>query len=459
MLDVDQPLHGSIFIDIQGLQKIKKSVVLGECGDVTKSNTVRELHNSLIDTQNKLLELGVIKSVSPLVDFDGENIIVSLRVTEQPPSYSFGANQNRRMEPSFELKAEVPGIAGSCTCLSASTQSPTFKWFNSHESSLRLSTSRFSLLGSRWCNASFDMVSAKTDMQKYSSYTEALQAVNCSLQSGNHSINIETYSLRDLIPTLPTASSAIQSARQRSIKTSLKYSYSRITDWGARRFEVEGAGLWGDVRFLKAEEVLNYGPLTVPLPQSITGSSEPRDIQFSLTAASGLLLPLDGKETCIQDRFFLGGASGCSSVLKGFVFRGAARSDARNGPATGPNAAGDKHDAIGGNAFASVMGTASHTARFPGTSLQGTVFLFANAGLLGSPGMSEVRNLKPSIQNGKELCRSVRSSVRSSIGFGIAIPLPAGGHNAFVEATAALPFGYSNSDVLQRFQLGLRMQC
>jgi len=446
MLDLDQPLQDPIVIDVQGLQKIRKGIVLGECEEVARSNTLRELHCAVIDASNNLLELGVIKSVSPFVDHDGENIVVNMLVTEQPPSYSFGVNQNRRMEPSFELKAEVPGIAGGCTCLSASTQSPTLRWFNSHESSLRLSTTRFSIFGSKSFNAGFDMVSAKTSMLKWSSYSEALQAVNCSLQRGDHSVNIETYSLRDLIPNLPAASSAIQSARQRSIKTSLKYTFSRQDSWLARRLEVEGAGLWGDVRFLRAEGV-TCSALTVSPPHFIKKYGLLGDIKLSLTAASGLLLPLDGKETCIQDRFFLGGASGCASVLKGFDFRGAGRSDERHGPEA-------CYDAIGGNAFASLFATAAHTTRLPGTSLLGTMFVFANAGLLGSPSWKEVRRFQVE-RDGKHMARAVRSS----IGFGLAIPLPVGGQNAFIEATAALPCGVKGSDVLQRFQLGLRMQC
>eukprot|EP00397_Hematodinium_sp_SG-2012_P040125 GEMP01043915.1.p1 GENE.GEMP01043915.1~~GEMP01043915.1.p1 ORF type:complete len:412 (+),score=89.11 GEMP01043915.1:166-1401(+) len=405
---------------------VRNKVVRQEYEDVENSTNLAELHQNLQHAQARVQSLGVIKFLRAEVDAVDDEVHVTVHAKDPTPNYSCGANCNQAGEAAFELKADVPAIFGGNSSLSASTRSPSFKWFRSHESSLRLFTPRFFVLGQYW-TASLDMLSAKTDMSQYSSYTEALQSINCSLLRGPHAIHIETYSLRDLMPSLPAASVAIQSARQRSIKTSVKYSWTQIQRW-TQKIQVEAAGLWGDARFLKGDAVIGR---TINLPN---------DFDISVIAGGGYLFPLDGKETCLQDRFFLGGPSGCANILKGFHFRGAGPVDARQHGVVGT-------DATGGDMFGTVWGSLGRAIQYGGNT--GRVFAFANAGLLGSPTPAQITALKPAD------VAKLGEHARFSAGVGVSVSLPIGGS---VELTAAFPVG-KPTDVTQRFQLGLRLEC
>jgi len=173
-------------------------------------------------------------------------------------------------------------------------------------------------------------LTAKSDLSTTSSYRETLQAVNWTFSRGSHEIHVESYSLRDLHCSLPSSSVAIQSARQRSLKSSLRYTYTRNEPW-IRKITMEAAGFWGDVKFLKLDGLVGR---SVDLPNSF---------DCSFNAGGGALVQLDGKESCLQDRFFLGGPSGCSQILKGYAFRRAGPSDKRHHS--------DEYDAVGGNLF------------------------------------------------------------------------------------------------------------
>jgi len=314
-------------VNLDGRYKVRPDVVLRECEEVLSSSTMYELEQNLIHTQEKLQSIGVVRSIDATVDAspDGE-VCVTITPHDATPNYSLGANCNASGEAAMEMKAEVPCIFGGTTRLSASTRSPSFRWTSAHESSVQLFTPRFT---KTW-RASCDVLTAKSDLSTTSSYRETLQAVNWTFSRGSHEIHVESYSLRDLHCSLPSASVAIQSVRQRSLKSSLRYTYTRNEPW-IRKITMEAAGLWGDVKFLKLDGLVGR---SVDLPNSF---------DCSFNAGGGALVQLDGKESCLQDRFFLGGPSGCSQILKGYAFRGAGPSDKRHHS--------DEYDAVGGNLF------------------------------------------------------------------------------------------------------------
>ena len=81
-------------------------------------------------------------------------------------------------------------------------------------------------------------------------------------------------------------------------------SYASQDETIRARAEVEAAGPPGDTSFLRGQvqaEVAKALPGLWPL-------------QGFLAGMAGVLLPLDRKPSCLQDRFFLGGASGSAGL-------------------------------------------------------------------------------------------------------------------------------------------------
>eukprot|EP00438_Fugacium_kawagutii_P010006 Skav223133 [mRNA] locus=scaffold470:111974:112780:+ [translate_table: standard] len=183
------------------------------------------------------------------------------------------------------------------------------------------------------------------------------------------------------------------------MKTSLKYTasyYAELLNSGLfnAKVAVELAGPPGNVSFLKSEATVKAG-----VPFEGLG----RIWQGHLSMGCGLLF--SAGRSCPLDRFHLGGASG-ASALKGFADR-----------------------EVVASLFAAVS-TAADVLRLEGAQLLG----FVACG-----------TLQPSLRGAEPL--------RVSVGAGVALPLGPGS----LELTFAQPLRFGAADVLQRWQLGLRL--
>jgi len=197
--------------------------------------------------------------------------------------------------------------------------------------------------------------------QRHSSFSERVRSMACALRRGPHELGYEL-SWRALSDPSHAASAAVRRQLGHSCKSSLRYAFLADTrdaaaapraGWALRAAaELAGLGPASTARFLRAEA---EGQWATALPL--------RGTALALTLRCGALLPWGGGggrgrppgETCISDRFFLGGADS----LRGFRSRGAGPSAARRpaGPAAAGAAAGPPRtrDALGGDLLFSAL--------------------------------------------------------------------------------------------------------
>lgn len=251
---------------------------------------------------------------------------------------------------------------------------------------------------------------------------------------GRHTLKLSAAS-RDL---RPKQGSAFLKLPLQSSKTSVSYHF--LTDSADRRLAacVELAGLLGDVTLGRCEACwMRQGPL-------LGGRWQVRGQLGMAKALGGSILPL-------EERFFLGGASGGLQRFLGFAAHGLGpasyeqrESKARFGlvkglgglqamrsgsvmESTGPGSF------MGGDTRASVEAVLS----FPLGPMQ--LMSFGTLGLLVN--RSSLKSMEDVAQN-----------FRASLGAGVGYPLPGGGHLA---ATFSLPIQAVEGDALRPFQVSL----
>lgn len=337
--------------------------------------------------------------------------------------FEVGANVDKEGHACCDVKWVQPEIFGSKASATATLSSTAT---TAREFSLRLSSPVW--------RASGDLeVSRKKREETASGYssicTQGLFRLGGGLnQLGSWRLDAD-WSLRDLDPKGAPQhypSMQLQQEQLRSMKTSLKYTTSRYAEVFSgllnAKVAMEVAGPPGNVSFLRGEATVKAG-----VPFNALG----RLWQGHLSMGCGLLLP--AARSCLQDRFHLGGASGTSS-LKGFKERGAEPRELC-AQRTLELKESDRHqDAQGGEAMASLftaVSTPCHFLRLEGAQLLG----FLGFGVL-----------QRSLHSRGEI-------VRVSAGCGITLPLGPGS----LELTFAQPLRSGAADVLQRWQLGLRL--
>lgn len=293
------------------------------------------------------------------------------------------------------------------------------------------------------------MARSSSDESEASSYNERVThtVMKIAEPTGTHTFFAEA-AMRDLFPAtggLRFPSLEIQQARLSSIKTSFKYNFAWAANFApllARRGNgasvsarggVECAGLLGDAHFIRGEAQIG------------ASCGLPWQLLWHATGSCGLLLPTDGRPSCFQDRFFLGGASGsAATVLKGFAHRGvgqvgASRLRDEKKPAKRLT------DSLGGDAMFNVFTAVSGPVVIPygdGEAVNGRGFAFLGIGALAPSSYVGARGL----------LRGARSS--ASVGLGFGFPLAGLGT---LEITVANPIWQQSHDVCQRWQLGLRL--
>lgn len=443
----------SIQVRFEGLKRVSPHALIVECGSLQSARTLEELKAAVRDAHDRIEELKLFKSLRADASV-GQNgaVEVTFIAEERTRQFSVSGNVDKRGEMSADVKMEQPALLGgplSATGSCGSTMS------QAREFLFRLSTPR--IFGHRW-TWSLDAAKSVLDERQASSYRENSSKVITKITDPTeaHSVSLEA-ALRDILPAAASGSRLpsleVLQSRLRSVKTSANYSFvtSKEHPTGLEAFgfspafqssfatrlrtDLEVAGFPGDARFVRGEA---HAGVTCSLPW---------DMEGYLASGCGLLLPAGSGASCLQDRFFLGGASGCStSVLKGFAHRGI-------GPVGDCAARGKKSfdrscDALGGEAMLSTFAAVSAPLVVPhyqpGLGVGARVFGFCGIGSL-----VDRSRVAP-----QALLKGFGSGLRASIGVGASLPLAGGGS---LELTFACPLRNQKSDVLQMRQLGLRI--
>ncbi|CAM9335760.1 unnamed protein product [Choristocarpus tenellus] len=243
---------------------------------------------------------------------------------------------------------------------------------------------------------------AKVDMEEQGSFKELLKGAKATAwtydaNDARHSVAAEVF-WRDIMPkrhpNVPYAYDAsldVMMEARPSVKGSVSYTYTedqrdnRITPTAGSFYEtsVEGAGLLGDVKFLKGTlELQKHIPMW-------------RGLSLALCGYAGALMPFsEGVNTRLNDRFFLGGPC----TLRGFESFGA-------GPRAPREEGGrPRGDALGGDITYTV--SAALSVPFRNASFEfaaSRMHLFANMGHLTSwksPLRNYVRDTRISVGAG-----------------------------------------------------------
>mmetsp|Transcript_21220 Transcript_21220/g.41502 ORF Transcript_21220/g.41502 Transcript_21220/m.41502 type:complete len:473 (+) Transcript_21220:198-1616(+) len=435
----------SVYVRFQGLKRISPHSLVGECSALAGVRTLGGVEHALNDALVRLHELELLKSVQTELSLDQNGTVtVDFVVEEKKRECTVSGNVDKKGQMTCDLRVVQPAALGGTLSAMASVGSTAS---GAQDFLLRLSTPRF--LAQR-CSWSLDLARSATDEREASSYSERVTHAVMKLTNptGKHSIFVEA-ALRSLFPAdrgLRVPSAEVLQARLDSVKTSLSYTYawvgaapSVLRLYGGpacMRGNIEAAGLLGDVNFLRGE---TYAGATWCLPWRL---------RWQVASWCGLLWPFRQKQNCLQDRFFLGGSTGSSSVFKGFAHRGLGPMgfcETRD-PANPPN---QLTDALGGDAVASAYSAISIPCPIPlslgGVSIDSSLFAFVGVGGLAQHQLG--------LKSGTRILQDLRTSVRASAGAGLALPMAGLGS---LELTFAQPFQAHHHDIQQRWQIGLR---
>uniref|UniRef100_A0A7S1MCB8 Bacterial surface antigen (D15) domain-containing protein n=1 Tax=Alexandrium catenella TaxID=2925 RepID=A0A7S1MCB8_ALECA len=442
-VDPNEPVN-VVYVGFKGLKRVSPHSLIVECRALGNARTLGGVSRALQDAQGRLTQLNLFKSLRADVSLEHTGVVdVSFVVEERGRECTVSANVDKKGEVSCDLRLTQPALLGGPLSAMGSIGSTASQ---AHEFLLRLSTPRFLGRRAAW---SFDLARSSSDEREASSYSERVThaVMKLSDSAGVHSVFAEA-AIRDLYPATDAprlASAEVQQAQLRSVKTSLRYTFLWSSQWlraaapglgASLRNDFEVAGLLGDVRFVRNEASASA---CLPLPWNLL---------WHLSGSCGAIFPTGGRPTCLQDRFFLGGASGSSTVFKGFAHRGL-------GP-VGLCKVRDpekpaKHltDALGSdcmcNAFAAVSAPVLIPQGPSGGVIEGRAFGFLGFGALAP---------RP-CTGAAALLRSLQEGARASVGLGVGMPLAGMGN---LELTFAHPFWAHRHDIRQQWQLGLRLE-
>jgi len=403
-------------IYVRGLRHTRESVVQQELQVVSQAKTLGAIGDACLSASAALRSLGVFDGADMLVDAsptDGPrgpqaDVVVTLAEKKRLTSASTGVS-TQGGEGSMDAKVSVRNLFGFAERVDLNME------LGQQKSSLfRLSATR-----PRWLGTDGQLVAdvSKSEIShvKHSSFVEKLLGGSLGWQIGDahegrgvHQLGAQL-TLRDVCNLEKhVASWPILQQRGMSLKSSISHTYALSqlnhptmpSEGAALKLHTEVAGLalpLGDVRFLK--QSLNAA-VHVPLAHRLS---------LGLSVNAGVLLPMGG-ESCVCDRFFLGGPGS----MWGFRTRGVGPRELRHTPtgeaATGARAA---RDALGGDVMA--VGTASLAVALPGKleEVGMRAHAFASAG-----GLQSLATLHA---EGAAL-----PSLRACAGVGVAVPTAVG---------------------------------
>lgn len=448
--EVPQPVHidldglvDGVYVRFTGLKRVSPHSIISEFEGMSRARTFRDLQFELEEADRRLNELRLFKSVRAEVTVEPNgNVDVEMITEEKKRECTASGNVNRKGEMAADVRINQPAVFGgpmSATATIGSTAS------QAREFVFSLNTPRF--LGRR-CAWAFDISRHGTDEAQASSFSVSSTSASMKLldMSGSNFIAAEA-SLRDVHPTvggMRLPSFEVQTARLRSLKTSVSCSLSkRFCGLGGAlgattRADFEVAGGPGDVNFLRKEM------------QTGVNMDLPYGARVHASGACGIVYPTDDQPVCLQDRFFLGGATGsAASVLKGFRYNGIGQMGACR--ARNPDDPPKRLvDALGGNAMLNAFAAISMPLQFPKEVPVGDArgFVFISAGSLVP---SDPRAFAGGMLG---LTHTFREQARASVGVGAGVPL---GGMGSLELTFAWPVLAQATDLRQRWQLGFRL--
>ncbi|KAL8433282.1 hypothetical protein ACSSS7_003966 [Eimeria intestinalis] len=235
-LDLDAPVRG-ISINVQGLQNVRPETIAPELRGFEGVQTVRELLLAVEASQERLSDLNLFSLLTSELNCgegDGD-VSVTFRLKELSRRYNFGVNINGRGQAEVEAAADIPGLAGGSKSLHLSVATaPTDGASRMVSATLGAPRLPYFLQragGPLFSRGLLRIFSSSRDMGAYTSTTTASTGATAELRSrdGTHAL-IAGYTLRDISPMHASTripSSAVMGLPWRSIKHSLRYTYTR----------------------------------------------------------------------------------------------------------------------------------------------------------------------------------------------------------------------------------------
>lgn len=440
-------------IFIKGNKRVRPEVIQHEVMAATKGSSLGEIATAIHFASQNLLDRGVFESVEIVLDASPPEFLNQTDVTVKIKEKGLISAEVGTFNQNGEWTAESSGILRSPLGW-GETLSMTASAGQVGSKALRVELSQPKMMV---LPASLRVLvhSGTTNHERYSSFIESQRGLRLSLASLGKSHQFEyDMALRDVLPSRHPqtpyaydASHHVVSMAQPSLKSSLKYSFTRDgrddpgapSHGGLLAASVEVAGLGGDVQFAKGTlQLQQHFPLINDwLFLGVCGnagwlhpfSSPPGATAAPIKNGDGTVGPRP-PVSWINDRFFLGGPI----RMRGFKEKGVGpRSDPSEGGAVGG-------DALGGDAVCSTTAILSVTPP---------------VGLLQSLGMrGHVFCTAGSLASSADLMANgvshMTSAARVSTGVGAALRLPFGRF----EFNYAIPLKLFSQDQTRSAQFG-----
>lgn len=378
----DKPLH----VDVVILQKgrTRPYIIEKELQRIQGAHSLDELKLRLLEAQEALEALNIFEAVQITVDAgsptDSESCVLRVHCPERRIWHAHAGTYLAETEAKFEGQFGLTNPLGYAEKIDITMERSTK---NSTEYGLQFMRPRIfgSSLDSRASLAQHFL-----DRQQWSSYVENYRGTTIGLTSENGCHNV-AYELawRALSNPNRAASQSVRRQCGHHLKSALQYVYQ----W--QRGDCDDPGdPYGGMSFRSTSEVAGLGvesSLLRFVRQHFQGAvSVPTGggTSLFLQASGGALVPWghlwQKKQTCISDRFFLGGVSS----LRGFYEKQAGPTEARIGSSSQSGMGSSyNRDALGGDLYATVL--AALRFEFPSKGLQEAGIhghLFVNGGSL-----------------------------------------------------------------------------
>ncbi|KAF4665658.1 hypothetical protein FOL46_003532 [Perkinsus olseni] len=375
-------------VHVKGRRRLSEALLEKFIGPLRMCDTYGELHDTLNQTIRDLEELNAFEDIRATVDhMPGSppgSADVTLEVVEKQRNYEAGVDMNRMGEPGADATMNIPYVFGGLTSVSFRYNKA---WPGSQMLNASLNIPKLTGVGITPASEGWELdLEASRDTTDHRGYSSSrgvatgLAAVLTDRATGRHTFTLSS-TLRDLLPEIqpsqqddgeasrkPSASYAVRRMPLRTMKTSVKYAYTRDdfrfdeTEEGSSHV-IGGSllhayadltpGVLGDVSFLKL----------AGLSECCGYLWKAHDWTWEAGVSGGLIVhpPAKGNAlppvTPFQDRFFLGGgAVDPISGLRGFRYRSAGPAAPRVGGAPGTD---PTYDYTGGDMLLSAHFLAS----------------------------------------------------------------------------------------------------
>lgn len=431
-------------IELRGVERTRVELIEREMERARRAKTLDEIKDALFAADARLREYDIFKDVAMVIDADNASVFKNITGADDVPGAKVvvsveerdllharaGTFMSKRGEGELEAAIGLRNAMGLGDKFTLE-----FTRGASSSSAYSAGYEQPRVLGSD-VNLTTSLYQSLECFKKLSSFDVTSRGLTFGLTGDGPGTIDYTIEHRDVRDPTRLASRGVRKQLGESLKSAVTHTY--VDDRLDRHVRPTTGYLW-KVR----SELAGIGLLSNPMATKFAKSeftthavrtlNAKRGITASLTGRLGVLLPFgkpgeDGAiETCIADRFFLGGV-GC---LRQFETSGAGPSDERRGesrmgrPSDDDNASKEpalKRDALGGDFVWSVTGAVQMDVpgeKFEAMRDAGIHFhAFASAGTL--------LPLSALAGGAKDATKKIRDATRASVGIGIVWPLPIG---------------------------------